>query len=190
MKRFIHPANSVLAAVAVPAVGHDLLFRPGDRRSGGPAGRAGREPGRYRGDPQAVRSRPAAGRAILAVHDQPVPGRSRQVVLLPDAGHEPLSRPAAELAAARLCRDEPVAADRHSGRDHGLGAGRPVLGRFRQAVHAARAVAAVLPRRADADPGVFGLSRMAAVIGGGDAAAPDHAGFRAWGGISRPRTCV
>ena len=142
------PASSVFAAVAVPAVGDDLLFRPGDRRPGGAAGRAGRQPGGYRRDPQAVRPRSAARGAILAVHDQPVARRSRPVVLLPDAGHEPLSRPAAELAAAGLCRDGPVAADRHSGRDHGLGAGRPVLGRLRQAVHAARPVAAVLPGRA------------------------------------------
>ena len=189
MKRFIirRTAYSLLSLFLLSVTIFFFVRVTGDPAVA--AGRAGRQPGRYRRDPQAVRSRPAADRAILAVHDQPVPGRSRQVVLLPDAGHEPLSRPAAELAAARLCRDGPVAADRHSGRDHGLGAGRPVLGRFRQAVHAARPVAAVLPGRAGADPGVLGLSRMAAVIGGGDAAAPDHAGLRARAGISRPRTC-
>src|SRR6185312_17134029 len=86
-------ASSVLDLVAVPAVGHHLLFRPGDRRPRCPARRTRRQPGRYRRDPQTIRPRPAARGAILAVYDEPAPGRSRQVVLLSDAGYEPISRP-------------------------------------------------------------------------------------------------
>ncbi len=125
----------------------------------------GASAGGHRRHPPPVRSRPAAPRAIRAVHVEPRPGRSRPVVLLPDAGLRALSAAAAELAAAGLRRDGPVAVDRHSERDPRVGAGRRFLGRFRQAVHDARPVAALLPGRARADPGLLGLSRLAAVIG-------------------------
>ena len=150
---------------------------------------------RVTGDPAALLVEPGASEAdIAAIHHQfgldrplwvqygdlhvePVPRRSRPVVLLPDAGHGALPVAAAQLADAGGRRDGLVAADRHSERHPRGGAGRALLGQRRKGVRAARPVAAVLLGRPGADPGLLGLSGLAAVLGRRHAAAPDHAGL-------------
>ena len=184
-----HTAAGLFAAVAAGAVADHLLLRPRHRRSGGAAGRTRCQRGRYRGDPSEVRPRSAALGAIRAVHGQPVPRRFRPVVLLPDAGARPLPRPPAEFAAAGGGGDGVLAAGRHPERHPCRGARRPLLGQRRQDVRAARPVAAVVLRRTGADPGVLGLSGLAAVVRLGRRAAlscrPSHSA-----GISPRRICA
>ena len=150
---------------------------------------------RVTGDPATLLVEPGASEAdIAAIHhqfglDRPLLvqywlflpehryRRSRPVLLLPHAGFGAVPVAAAVLADARRGGDGLLAADRHPERHPRCGGGRRLLGQFRQGVRAARPVIAVLLGRAGDDPVLLGLSRLAAVVGGGDAAAPDHAGL-------------
>ena len=172
-------AARLFAAVAAGSVADHLLLRPRHRRSGSVAGGTRRQRGGYRRHSSEVRPRSAALDAIRAVHGQPVPRRSRAVVLLPDAGVRPVSGPAAELAAAGPGRHGVFAAGRHPERHPRRGERGPLLGQRRKAVRAARPVAAVVLRRPGDDPAVLGLSGLAAVIRRRRRAAYHHAGLRA-----------
>src|SRR5690242_13908063 len=102
--------------------------------------------------------------AVRPVHGEPVPRRFRSVVLLSNAGLQSLPRSVAELVVARGGGHGVLAAGRHPDRHSCGGAGRSFLGQRGQDICTSGAFAAVILRRAGADPGVLGLSRLAALV--------------------------
>ncbi len=183
-------AARLFAAVAARFVADDLLLRPRHRRSGSLAGGTRRQRGGYRRHPSEVRPRSAAMDAIRAVHGQPVPRRSRAVVLLPDAGVRPVSGSAAVLAAAGLGRHGVFAAGRHPERHPCRGERGPLLGQRRKAVRAARSVAAFVLRRPGDDPAVLGLPGLAAVVRHRWSRCTSSCRRSRSAGISPPPTCA
>ena len=138
------------------------------RVTGDPAvlpGGAGREPGRHRRHPRAVRPRSAALGAVLELHGEPRAGDFGQSFYYRTPVLRAVPLAAAELAAAGAGRHGLLAPDRHPERHPRRGAGRPLLGQGGQGVRAARALAALVLGRPRADPVLLRLPGVAAVVG-------------------------
>src|SRR5262249_1761692 len=155
----------LLAAVAVPALCHDILVRPRHRRSHHAAGGAGRQSSRRRCHAGAFRIGSADLGSIRKLRWEPPARRFRAVVLLPYPRAGTLPVASAELAPAGARRDGVFAADWRAERHPGGGAGGALLGPGGQGVLPARAVVALLLGRVGADPILFGLPGVAALVG-------------------------
>ena len=129
------------------------------------------EPGASKGDIEALRAQLGLDRPLWvqygSVHEQPASGRLRPVVLLPNTRLRALPVAPSVLAVPGRRGHGLLAHHRYPQRNHGRHAGQRVVGPRWENLFPARTLPATVLGGSAADPVLFRLPRLAAVLGAG-----------------------